>query len=176
MTVMAGPTWQGLNQAYYFKHHPQDWDVASGMLEYVLQEFKSCAPHDGMYLVVIPSLRQLHPERMAAPADLLQLSPDDAACDERVCDLVLELCRRLEIRAIDMRPVFRAYAGELYWDTDQHINMEGHRLIAEELERRLQSPVERNELRSTWWRPAAPPAIPAGRLRRSPAAIGPTLS
>ncbi len=133
-------TWQGLNQAYYFKHHPEDWDVASDMLAHVLNEFKNIAPRDGLRLVIIPSARQLRPDVAVGAADILQLTPDECACDERVCDLVIDICQRLQIPALDLRPVFKGFSGELYWDSDHHINRAAHRLIAEELTRQLPRP------------------------------------
>lgn len=131
--LYRGATWQGLNQAYYFKHHPHEWPNAVHMFEYVLTQFVEAAPRDGMLVVVIPTLRQFHPERFQAAEGLLQLTSEDSACDDRACDLALELCRKLQIPAIDMRPIFRSFEGELYWDADQHINITAHRLIAEAL-------------------------------------------
>lgn len=131
--LYRGATWQGLNQAYYFKHHPHEWSNVSSMFEYVLTQFAESAPRDGMIVVVIPTLRQFHPERFQAAERLLQLTPEDSACDDRACDLALELCRKLQIPAIDMRPIFKSHEGELYWDGDQHINVDAHRLIAEAL-------------------------------------------
>jgi hypothetical protein len=128
--LYGGATWQGLNQAYYFQHHPHDWPNVSHMLEYVFAQFQEVAPRDGMVVVVIPTLRQFHPDRFQAAEELLRLTPEDSACDERACDLALAICRKLQIQAIDMRPIFRAQEGELYWDSDQHINGEAHRLIA----------------------------------------------
>ncbi len=135
--LYRGATWQGLNQAYYFKHHPHDWANASRMFEYVLTQFVEVAPRDGMIVVVIPTRRQFHPDQFQAAEELLQLTPEDSACDDRACDLALELCGQLRIPAIDMRPIFRSFEGELYWDSDQHINVDAHRLIAEALAKQI---------------------------------------
>jgi len=145
--LYRGATWQGLNQAYYFKHHPHEWPNASDMLEYVFAQFQEAAPRDGMIVVVIPTLRQFHADRFQAAEELLQLTSEDSACDERAGDLAVDLCRSRQIPVIDMRPIFRAHEGELYWDSDQHINVEAHRLIAEQLADQITAKV--NALRSS---------------------------
>lgn len=131
------PTWQGLNQAYYFKHYPEDWSRAADMLRFVLSEFKREAPRDGLMVVVIPTFRQMRPEVAAEAADLLRLTAEDQECDTRVCDLAVQLCQDLEIDVLDLRPAMLQHQGDLFWDFDHHINGAAHRLIAELLSDRL---------------------------------------
>jgi len=143
----SAATWQGLNQAYYFQHHPERWEQdAVPMLRHVLREFRNRTGNDACHfvLLVIPTLRQIEPDYDAAAlqsaAKTLQLDEEALACDERACDLAVELARSLQIPFIDLREPFRealrtAPDTHLYYRFDHHLNVEGHRLIAQLLER-----------------------------------------
>ena len=59
-----GPVWQGLNQAYYFRHHPDEWRDAVERERLVLGRLSELAAEDGAQLrmIVIPTLRLIHAE------------------------------------------------------------------------------------------------------------------
>ena len=61
----------------------------------------------------------------------------DLECDDRVCDAMLGICRKLDVEAIDLRPAMRRETAALFWDFDHHINIAGHRVIARELENHM---------------------------------------
>lgn len=144
----AGPVWQGLNQAYYFRHHPEEWDGAVARERYVLEQFlaQTRADHAELRVVVIPTLRQIHPESAAEELDdaarILELLPDDLATDERACDTVVGLARELQIPCLDLRGALRRARREqpdrhLYYRFDHHLNVAGNEVVAEELQKFL---------------------------------------
>ena len=151
-----GPVWQGLNQAYFFREHPKRWSDVSRMMRYVLTRFQELTQRDrtGFSLVIIPTLRQIHPQSdQAALKDAIQtlkLSADDVEYDERASDLVAALAAELDIPILDLREPFRAAVGErpdrwLFYRFDHHLNVAGHRLTAQLLEHFLAgrlSPIE----------------------------------
>ena len=140
----AGPVWQGLNQAYYFHHHPDDWKEAVARQRWVLRRFQTLAEEDGipLRLVLIPTLRMIHPETDAeALADtirVLELDADAVAADARAYDAVRGLAEELQIKAFDLRPMFqerrRTRPDEpLYFRFDHHLNTRANEWIAAEL-------------------------------------------
>jgi hypothetical protein len=140
----AGPVWQGLNQSYYFYHHPQDWREAVERERWVLRRFQELAAADGvpLRLVLIPTLRMLHPETDAASlADAIRILELDAAAsdaDTRAYEAVQELAKDLAIETLDLRAVFLRRRAEhpdepLFFRFDHHLNTRANELIAAEL-------------------------------------------
>ena len=127
-------TWQGLGQAHFFKHFPDEWENALAMLRHVVKRFQQESPGGDIVFAVIPTLRQLHPEVVGDAAEVLELEGQDLECDDRVCEAMLAICRELNVEAIDLRPAMRRETTALFWDFDHHINVAGHRIIARELE------------------------------------------
>lgn len=142
----AGPVWQGLNQAYYFHHHPADWQEAVARERWVLERFQALAAADGipLRLVLIPTLRMTHPETDAdALRDsvrILELDATAEAADARAYDAVQSLARELSIETLDLRAVFQRQRTErpgapLFFRFDHHLNTVANELIARELAR-----------------------------------------
>ena len=143
-----GPVWQGLNQAYFFREHPEQWNDVSRMMRHILARFQELTQRDeiGLSLVIIPTLRQIHPQSdqaaLNAAIRTLGLAEDDLDCDDRACDLAASLAAELKIPLIDLREPFRSAVAEspdlwLFYRFDHHLNLEGHRLTAELLEKFL---------------------------------------
>lgn len=135
--VDPAAVWQGLNQAFFFSNCPDEWDLASRKMEFVLDEFKTVAPRDGLLFVIIPSYRQIKPESVAEAASVLGLTDQALAMDERICDDAKRLLTKAGIPFIDLRLVMKESNEKLYWDFDHHINDVAHKLIADQLESRL---------------------------------------
>ena len=142
----AGPVWQGLNQAYYFHHHPDDWQEAVARERWVLERFQALAASDGipLRLLLIPTLRMIHPETDAdALRDsvrILELDAAAEAADTRAYDAVQSLARELSIETLDLRTVFQRQRTErpgepLFFRFDHHLNTVANELIAQELAR-----------------------------------------
>jgi hypothetical protein len=52
---------------------------------------------------------------------------------DRIADAWLARCDALAIPTLDLRPLFRASDERLYWETDSHLNLAGHALVARAL-------------------------------------------
>ncbi|MFM7073356.1 MAG: alginate O-acetyltransferase AlgX-related protein [Planctomycetota bacterium] len=140
----AGPVWQGLNQAYYFHHHPQDWHEAVERERWVLERFQELAAADGvpLRLVLIPTLRMIHPETdaesLADAIRVLKLDTAASEADTRAYEAVQELAKDLAIETLDLRAVFQQRRVEhpdepLFFRFDHHLNTRANELIAAEL-------------------------------------------
>ena len=126
-------TWQGLNQAYFFRHCPGEWELAHQKFEYILEQFKQITPHDRLLFLIIPTFRQLQPDSVKVAADILELVEQDLMTDERVCDDAKRLLEKANIPFIDLRTVMKSTDQKLFWTFDHHINDVAHRLIATEI-------------------------------------------
>lgn len=140
----SAPVWQGLNQAYYFQHHPADWDEALARQAYVLERLKSLADEDGIPLraAVIPTLRQIEPEfdatAIAETCRILQLEDRALATDERACDAFCQLVQQAGLQPLDLRPPLAAAwrsapDQSLYYRFDHHLNLHGNAVVARAL-------------------------------------------
>ena len=140
----AAPIWQGLNQAYYFQHHPEDWDEALARQAYVLERFRKLAEEDGTLLrfAVIPTLRQIEPEFDSVAIDqarlVLQLNEFALATDERACEAIRRLVEQAGFQPLDLRPALTAAwqaapEQSLYYRFDHHLNLHGNSVVAREL-------------------------------------------
>jgi lysophospholipase L1-like esterase len=146
--VHPAPVWQGLQQAYYFRHHAEEWPTALQRQRRTLEILLEQTQKDGtqLRLIIIPTKRQIEPETDAATlsetAAILELTPDDLETDRRACDEVVELARNLRIPYLDLRPALlkasQANPEEsLYFQFDHHLNVSGNRVVAQELARFL---------------------------------------
>ncbi|MFM9068965.1 MAG: hypothetical protein ACKOUR_16780, partial [Planctomycetota bacterium] len=88
-------------------------------------------------------LRQIHPETDQASLDqtrtTLQLTDESLECDERACDAVTKLAQELRIELLDLRKPLREQREKepktsLFYQFDHHLNVAGHRLLAEQLD------------------------------------------
>ncbi|MBC8352520.1 MAG: SGNH/GDSL hydrolase family protein [Planctomycetes bacterium] len=151
--ISSGGYWQSLGQAQYFKQHPSVWDECGSMMRFILEQFQreTQSQNVELLLLVIPSIRQIHPHTdevaYQKAASHLQLSAEDLLIDDRASELVIRLAADLDIQIIDLRPSLRAAAErapteELYWRFDHHISASGHRVVAQELQNALQHKLE----------------------------------
>jgi len=137
----SAPVWQGLNQAYLFKHQPARREAAAEQLRFVLDRFRQVTSEDGTQftLVILPTLRMIQPDidsqGLAESIETLELSPDDLAADDQACELALQLAAELGIRHLDLREPFRVASQAdpqhpLYYRFDHHLTPRGQREIA----------------------------------------------
>lgn len=154
MELHPAPVWQGLNQAYLFKHQPQRRAEAARRLRYVLEHFRDAALADGVHftLVVLPTLRQVQPEvdeqGLRESIAILELDEADLRADVASCDLAAGLAKELGIDCLDLREPFQAAARRapdqpLYFRFDHHLNPAGQIELAKLLDERRQARIAR---------------------------------
>jgi hypothetical protein len=87
--------------------------------------------------VYIPPLCDVHPRAVAEEIErlraALELEPQQLLVLDRMAEVYLTHLRSLRVDVIDLRPAFRAVEHQLYWPDDWHIDVRGHRTIAEAL-------------------------------------------
>lgn len=154
----SGGYWQSLGQAMFFRDNSEAWDECTEMMRVVLSGFQAATQANNvrMSLIIIPTLRQIHPntdrEAYEKAAAVLKLTEYDLQVDDRATDLVLQLANELNIPAFDLRTALRAASAsdesqELYWRFDHHLSTSGHREVAKQLQQILsQDPAFREHL------------------------------
>ena len=143
-TVNAAPVWQGFNQAYYFQHHPTDWDEALEREAFVLRRLKSLADEDGIPLriAILPTFRQIQPQLDADTfrdiAARLQLDEQSLDTDQRACDAFDQLATAAGLPWLDLREPLAAAERQspstpLFFRFDHHLNVSGNTVVARAL-------------------------------------------
>jgi lysophospholipase L1-like esterase len=131
---------QFYNQVVYFHDHPGEEEAALAMAVEVTAEIERRCEELGARLLVcyLPPYAHGQPERyadyLAVAQEHVPMPADAVAVDERLADAWLARLAEDGITAVDLRPAFRAAADPLYWESDHHINLAGHALVAAELE------------------------------------------
>ncbi len=139
---------QDLNQLTVFRRSPMDVEYASIAAKQMLVSFRAtCAERDIEFLLVlIPPCGDVQRDIIQPEFDdavsRLHLSEADLEVSGKLADQFLEDAEELGVRAIDMRPIFRASEEPCYWRSDLHINTLGHALVARELEAALRHRLE----------------------------------
>jgi hypothetical protein len=72
-------------------------------------------------------------EEIERARHLLALTPEEESASRRVADAFLAGLRERKIAVVDMRPSFAAEPEPPYWKTDLHLDLRGHRLVADAL-------------------------------------------
>ncbi|MEM7310774.1 MAG: SGNH/GDSL hydrolase family protein [Planctomycetota bacterium] len=130
---------QYYSQVAYFHDHPDEEPAARQMARDVVLEIARQCEEMGTALlcVYLPPMAHGQPERFEAALELAQsylpVSDEELEVDERLADAWLADLEEAGIRAVDLRPAFRAAAEPLYWDTDHHISLDGQQRVAEEI-------------------------------------------
>jgi hypothetical protein len=137
--VPRGVVPQELGQAAWFLNNPEDLDLAVDLALDVARELELACRAAGAELVFAylppPMSGQPHWYRFALGPLVRDLGlPDDALeVSDELADRWLAALAAHDIAALDLRPVFRAEPEPLYWWTDQHIAIDGHRVVGEAL-------------------------------------------
>lgn len=137
---MRGLIPQDVNQLVVFRRSPVDVEYASIAAKQMLLSFReTCSEREIEFvLVLIPPCSDVQRDFIQPEFDdaveRLHLSQADLEVPGKLADRLLEDAEELGVRAIDMRPRFRASEEPCYWRSDLHINTLGHALVASELE------------------------------------------
>ncbi|MAF66333.1 MAG: hypothetical protein CMJ84_11840 [Planctomycetes bacterium] len=139
---------QEMVQLSYFLNNPEDVDLAVQTATAISRRMRELCDAAGCALVFVylpgPLVGQPHHHRELIDARDAHLGQRAGAPDpaERIADGWLARCAVLSITALDLRPSFRASAERLYWETDSHLNLTGHALVARELLPLVEAAVE----------------------------------
>ena len=156
----SAPVWQGLNQAYYFQHHPEEWETAWSIQRRSLELLRDRCREMNCELtfVVLPTMRQIHPETDAAAFDrtisLLQLGDAALARDDEACERAAAVAAALNVECVDLRPALRRARelrpdAPLYYRFDHHLNVDGHVVVAAELDSAMRKFGDTNKPRAS---------------------------
>ena len=130
---------QYYQQAAYFHDHPAEEAAARAMAREVTLEIARRCAAAGVELlcVYLPPYAHGQPEAYGEYLTLAQehvpLPAEALAADERLADGWLADLAAAGVRAVDLRPPFRASQEALYWESDHHISLAGQRRVADEL-------------------------------------------
>ncbi len=138
---------QSLSQMAFFHYFPQARPISLKLVQYVLSQFKAEQKQQSFRLIVvpIPTRFQIEPQRtkkiQSAFLHKIEYIEEDqpAAFEDALMDSLLSSLKRLEIEALDVRPLLRQAAERqaLYYESDFHINPAAHDLISQEICRYL---------------------------------------
>jgi hypothetical protein len=131
--VCIGQAWIALK---YFEHNPSEIDIALQGARDVSTEIVVTCMRNGIHpiFLYIPPMHSVeynqHRGLFEKLAEVLQLKPEDVRITDRMADSYLAYLRSIHVDVVDMRKPFTAAKTELYWQTDHHINLKAHELIA----------------------------------------------
>jgi len=136
----AGP-WmsQGLSQLFYFAEMPEEERLALEATELAVKEIvELCRANDiTPVFAYVPPMWDVQLERYDPEFPRLReeigLGERGLAGAEPCAQVLSRVLDDLDVPLADLRPAFRAADEKLYWDTDQHINVRAHALVAESL-------------------------------------------
>jgi lysophospholipase L1-like esterase len=127
---------QGFNQLIYFKHAPEQREVAlQASLAYLAELENICAARGAQLLLLyIPPPGDTEPERFAAIhgpcATAAKLDPQDLTLTDRLADEFLAAAAARGTRLLDGRIVLRGQSEAMFWQDDQHLNGAAHARLA----------------------------------------------
>jgi hypothetical protein len=130
---------QSLGSVKYFATYPEQKQIAVKAAIEVFTQIRDLCRERGIRLITLyipgrPDVEPLNPDlNLRKLMRALELQPAALASTDEMADQLLAGLATLEIEAIDLRPAFKAAGRSLYWSTDWHINLEGHKVVAEHL-------------------------------------------
>jgi len=131
---------QAVGQAAFFLANPDEVDLARDLVAATVLELADQARtrNTQLLVVLLPSPNVGQPEiylpRVEAAMEQVGADPAGLAVDDRLADGLLEVLRSRGVAHLDLRPTFRSTSEALYWNTDLHLNLAGHELVAHEVE------------------------------------------
>lgn len=137
---------QGLNQVAYFVEQPDQVEVALEAARAVLGEIvKRCREHDiRLCIVHIPPAFELPLEGtrpgLQKALDVLEIQPGDVDLSARLEQVMAGHLEALGVDYIDLRERFLSSGESCYWRSDLHLDLSGHRLVAEAVCELLERP------------------------------------
>lgn len=130
---------QEMSQCMYFLHNPEDEPLAVQTALSITAEIERQCREQGTELLVVylpPPLRGqplLYADLVETTLDRLDWEPAALEVSDRLADAWLVALRERGIRTLDLRPDFGAAKERLYWESDLHLNVAGHRFVAQRL-------------------------------------------
>jgi len=128
---------QGFNQAFRFRHMPEEVELAlTATLAFHVEMARLCEKHGVRFLTVILPTKsdvELEDDRESYRKilDALQLTDDDYNVTARLSRAFAVGLAEHGIRYIDTTAALIAADGPFYWRKDHHLNVEGHRFVAD---------------------------------------------
>ncbi len=131
------------NELIFFQFYPEEMELAvRGAIELTLEMQRRCQkrriPMLVVYLPLAFQAGKVNSEMIARTKEALALSDFDLELYDRLADRWLGEIRAQGVDVIDLRTVFPANREHLYWE-DLHINIEGHKAVAQAILPRLQA-------------------------------------
>ncbi len=136
MTIIGA---QDLNQEIYFYNNPGDVSASIDTTRSITLEMERIAAEHGIRVlhVYLPPLSSCQPhyfaEALRTAYGALGLGADELNASDRIADRWIEFLRERGLPHADLRTAFRAGDEPYYWRTEHHLNVAGHRKVAEEL-------------------------------------------
>ena len=130
---------QFLYQALNLQSSTQSRDLARAASQEAVSEIARLCEQRGIefLLVYLPPASDVQPiyveTEVNAVNALADLGPGAFELADTLASELLEHCEARAIRALDLRPAFRAEDEFLYWKKDHHINIRGHQKVADAL-------------------------------------------
>ena len=134
---------QELSQEVYFLNNPRDVERVADLACSVAVELDRLCTAAGtaLFFVYLPPPLRGQPaffaEELARVAPRTGLEDVELGVSDRIADRWLAFLEDRGYDFLDLRPQFRASESLLYWRTDHHLNVEGHRFVATLLAERL---------------------------------------
>lgn len=136
---------QEVSQDIYFGNNPDDVQAAIDLSCAFSVELKELCAANGSDLLFVylppPTIGQ--PDFFRADLDRLmqhaRMDPAALGVSDRIADAWLSFLTERGIAFLDLRDAFRAAEEVLYWRTDHHLNLAGHRLLGELLHESLEA-------------------------------------
>ena len=143
---LAGLRWldQEIQQIRYFLDNPSELAEIEALDDAAANEIARLAREHGAQplIVYLPPPSRGQPARygpdMAKLARAFGVAPRELAFTDRIADAWMRSLAASGIPHVDLRPAFRAREEPLYWK-DGHINLAGHRAVAEALLPQIQA-------------------------------------
>jgi hypothetical protein len=127
---------QEIYQEAYFANNPDDLELTVALACSVSVELERQCSEAGTALLFVylppPTRAQpaLYRETARRYVTRGELGEFELGASDRIADPWLRFLDQRGIPAVDLRPYFRQVDEPLYWRTDHHLNVSGHRLAA----------------------------------------------
>lgn len=125
---------QSANQELFFKLYPEKKAVALSLAMQRLQQLKEAADKAQANLLIafLPSEAQVDSTAEAELRAAIELPSNTALAATELQQLLADWLQKQQIPVIPLDTALRANNGSSYfWQTDSHLNTEGHALVAE---------------------------------------------
>lgn len=131
---------QNLIQTAYFRDLPDERALSVSVASDLCRAIARLADSRGvasLFVYLPPASRDWvdkFDERLGAAAEELGFDANDRTLSDELADAWLGALRELGLDVLDLRDDFAKRTGErLYWSSDHHLSIDGHRAVAEAL-------------------------------------------